>query len=163
MHCVLLGVTKQMLGYWMLSSNRGNPFYIGDKVQQLDSRLLKIIIPDFFSRKPRSLAEHKSWKANELRSWLLYYSLPILQGVLADLYYVYFLLLSASIHLLTRESIGEEDYTAASQYLEDFCNKAEFLYGSAICTINLHLYGICQRLQSDGDLRGASLALGLKV
>ena len=32
MHCVLLGVTKQMLGYWMLSSNRGNPFYIGDKV-----------------------------------------------------------------------------------------------------------------------------------
>ena len=31
--------------------------------------------------------------------------------------------------LLTRETIGGEDYTAASQYLEDFCKEAEFLYG----------------------------------
>jgi hypothetical protein len=32
MHCILLGIVKQMLGYWLLPSNRGNPYFIGDKV-----------------------------------------------------------------------------------------------------------------------------------
>jgi hypothetical protein len=108
-------------------------------LQQIDSYLLKITIPNVFSRKPRSLAEHKSWKANELRSWLLYYSVPILKGVLADLYYVHFLLLSAAIYLLTRETVGEEEITTASEYLEDFCTEAEFLYGPTFCTMNVHL------------------------
>jgi hypothetical protein len=76
--------------------------------------------------------------ANELQSWLLYYSVPILKGVLADLYYVHFLLLSAAIYLLTRETVGEEEITTASEYLEDFCTEAEFLYGTSIlCTVSL--------------------------
>jgi hypothetical protein len=35
MHCVLLGIVKQLLGYWMLPCNRGNEYYIGDQVRIL--------------------------------------------------------------------------------------------------------------------------------
>jgi hypothetical protein len=43
---------------------------------------------------------------------------------------MHFLLLSAAIHLLTRETVGETELTAASEYLEDFCKEAEVMYGN---------------------------------
>lgn len=33
MHCVLLGVVKQMLGLWLSASNKTKEYYIGAKVQ----------------------------------------------------------------------------------------------------------------------------------
>lgn len=32
MHCVLLGIVKQFLDYWLTMSNRGSAYFIGDKV-----------------------------------------------------------------------------------------------------------------------------------
>lgn len=40
MHCVLLGVCRQMVGLWMDTCNHTEPWYIGRKIQLFDKKLL---------------------------------------------------------------------------------------------------------------------------
>lgn len=74
MHCVLLGVTRQLLELWFDSENHTERFYKGRRLQIVDDKLLKIKV----SRAPKSLKEKSDWKANELRNWLLFHSIPCL-------------------------------------------------------------------------------------
>lgn len=97
MHGILLGVVRKLLDLWLQPCHRGNTCYIGNQIAALDKRLLAIEVPNVISRKPRSLHEVSSWKANEPRSWLLHYSLPVLYGILPPLYYLHFSLLVSSI------------------------------------------------------------------
>ena len=86
MHCVLEGVVKALLKYWIDSSHHGNPYYIGRSVKDIDKVLLQQRPPHDFSRAPRSIEQHrKCWKASEFRSWPLFYSLPILTSFLPPL------------------------------------------------------------------------------
>jgi hypothetical protein len=51
------------------------------------------------------------WKASEYRSWLLYYSLPALQGILPDTYLTQFSLLVERSFILLAEGISDDDIT----------------------------------------------------
>lgn len=63
MHCVLLGVCRQLFRLWLETKHRHQPWYIGNKVAQLDSRLSKIHPPDEMKRTPRSIQTTlKYWK-----------------------------------------------------------------------------------------------------
>ena len=86
MHCVLEGV-KWLLEKWVNSTNHHTPHYIGRDVETIDSHLIAQCPPHELSRAPRSIRKNrKFWKAAEFRSWLLYYSLPLLLGHLPALY-----------------------------------------------------------------------------
>ena len=86
MHCVLEGVTKWLLQTWVNSRNHREPFYLGKSLKEIDELLLEQRPPHDFTRPPRSLAKHLSyWKASEFRTWLLYYSLPVLTDFLPSL------------------------------------------------------------------------------
>lgn len=74
MHAVLLGVMAMLLNLWCDSSSKKRSFYIKEPLRiLLDSRILSIKPCSFIKRKPRSLKNKAKFKANELRSLLLYF------------------------------------------------------------------------------------------
>jgi len=89
-------------------------------------------------RIPRSLQERKHNKASEYRAWLLFYAVPVMDGILPEKQYQHFMLLVQAIYILLKESISPEDLTKASLLLEHFCLRAKRMYDERIETFNLH-------------------------
>lgn len=140
MHCILEGVVKWLLEKWFTSKNHGEPYYIGTSVNSIDSLLLTQHPPHEFSRAPRSIAKtRKHWKASEFRTWLLYYSLPLLvTSKMPPLYIHHFALLVCAIHILLKAEITETQILAAEELLKDFYLMLPSLYGTRSCTLNAH-------------------------
>jgi hypothetical protein len=110
MHGVLLGVVRQLLRLWFESKYSSEPFSCSKVVNVVDKRLLSIRPPNFISRLPRSIKQHVAyWKANECRSWLFYYSVPVMCGILPDEYYHHHLLLVEAMHILCKQEIHVDD------------------------------------------------------
>lgn len=57
MHCVFLGVVKQLVGLWFNSKHSGQRWYCGNSVEKVDMHLLEIKPPSVINRVPRSI-EH---------------------------------------------------------------------------------------------------------
>ena len=108
MHGVLLGVQKLLLTLWFSSKFSNRHFSISSKVDSIDFRLSQILPTSEIKCLPRSIAEHlKYWKASELRSFLLYYGLPTLYGLLPDSYFAHYTLFVQAIYILLQDSISE--------------------------------------------------------
>ena len=73
---------------------------------------------------------------SELKSWLLYYSMPILRGILPLVYLAHYSLLVASLHMLSSHCVSASDMDAAEVYLNTFYRSSVLLYGTHICTIH---------------------------
>lgn len=139
MHGTLLGITKKLLHLWFDVTSFGKAYYIGKKVQEVDNMLKKITPPYSIHRLPRKLSNTMiHWKASELRSWLLYYSLPCLQGILPDIYLTHFSLLVESTYILLGEGICEQDLLRADKLLCTFVKCAGRLYGPNFLGLNVH-------------------------
>ena len=66
MHCVLLGVCRQLLRLWLEPVNRGNLWYIGQQITQIDEILCVIKPPSEIQRTPRSIIlTRKFWKGEK--------------------------------------------------------------------------------------------------
>ena len=105
----------------------------------IDSELLKQKPPHEFSRPPRSISKHLSyWKVSELRTWLLYYSLPLLIDYLLSLFWHHYALLVCAMHILLGDRVSQVEVDAAEQMLIDFCLLLPDLYGESSCTANAH-------------------------
>jgi hypothetical protein len=89
MHCICLGVVRQMAKLWFEAKNHDCAYYIGNSISLVDKRLLSIKPPCSISRTPRSLSVMKFWKAHEWLVWLLFYSLPVLKDILHQKYYTH--------------------------------------------------------------------------
>lgn len=75
---------------------------------------------------------------SELRSWLLFYSLPLLKCYLPPLHYHHYALLVCAIHILLKESIATSELLAAETMITDFLALLPDLYGENSCTANSH-------------------------
>ena len=90
---VLLGVQKLFLTLWFNSKFSKSHFSIFSKIKDVHARLSKILPTMEIKRLPRSIEDYlKYWKASELRSFLLYYGLPTLYGLLPDNYFNHYTL-----------------------------------------------------------------------
>uniref|UniRef100_A0A2R5L958 Putative conserved plasma membrane protein n=1 Tax=Ornithodoros turicata TaxID=34597 RepID=A0A2R5L958_9ACAR len=138
MHTVLLGVVRMFLLIWLDSKHRKKVWYLGRCKQAIDMRLMQIKPPDFVTRTPRSIAERMYWKANEYRSWLLYYSLPVLSGILPQEHFSHYMLLVAAIYLLLQDSVSQKDLNSAELFLKKFVSRVGDLYGREFYTFNMH-------------------------
>ena len=69
---------------------------------------------------------------SELRAWLLFYCVPVLEGVLNDEYLEHLCYLVAAFHLLLGDCISGQDLTFANECLVKFYSKAEELYGNQV-------------------------------
>ena len=105
----------------------------------MDKHLLEQHPPHEFSRPPRSITKHLSyWKAHEFRSWLLFYSLPVLLDHLPSLYLHHFSLLVTAMHILLNAELSHAQLAAAEEMLNLFCSFLPELYGDRFCTANAH-------------------------
>ena len=139
MHAVLLGVVKTFLDAWCNSENHNEPWYIGTKTGILDARLLAIQPPIEISRTPRSLQERAKWKASEFRSFLLYYSVSVLDGVLPRKYFIHWKKLVFAICTYLQCNINQEKEKKAVLCLKYFVQKISEYYGDKYYKYNTHL------------------------
>lgn len=140
MHCVYLGVVKKLFCLWLDTKYHSEEFYIKKKNQViLSNRLVKLKPTSEITRRPRSLFSRADFKANEYRSFVLYFMRFALNGLLDAKYIRHFNLLCSSIYLLSKESVSNIDIQNAHLKLNEFVNTFEVLYGKSNFTINLHL------------------------
>lgn len=154
MHCVLLGVVRNLIEFWCSTHSHSQPFYINTrKKEALNKRLLSLKPHLEFSRKPQSLDYRASFKANELRSLLLYY-LPIcLDDILKLKYIKHFRLLSFSIYTLLKTEITVGELDICEEKLKQFVELYQEYYGEKNMTMNVHLLThIVQCVKKSGPL-----------
>lgn len=154
MHSVLLGVVKMLFNLWLDKQHHGSPWYIGKHGKEIEKRYVNIKPPSCISRLPRSLVGNLGHlKASELRSLLLFYSVPCLFGLLPDDYFQHYILLVEAIFLLLQTSISRSDLGKCSKLLKHFCLRIEELYGSRYQTSNVHgLLHIVDKVRDLGPL-----------
>ncbi|XP_070537874.1 uncharacterized protein [Ptychodera flava] len=142
MHGVLLGVTKNLMYKWFSATQSKQPFFVGKRIKEISKRLQHIQPPDYIERLPRDLEKHYNhFKATELQSWLLFYSLPCLNGILPQQYLKHFACLSEAIHILLRDNMSLDDLHLAEKHLDVFYRDFENLYGRGSCGLNVHNIG----------------------
>ncbi|KAI7801395.1 hypothetical protein IRJ41_011007 [Triplophysa rosa] len=123
MHNVHLGVVCQMVSMWLDSDNHEKPYYIGNRVNELDEQLLLIT---------------RFWKASEWQNWLLFYSIFVLKGILPRVFYQHWLVLVTCMYLLCKDIITTEDVKKCEK-LVGFFKQFETLYGKTHVSFNVHL------------------------
>lgn len=140
MHAVLEGVAKMMLQkFWFNGKYKDHRFYLSKEIRQIDEVLLSIKPPHEFRRTPRSIEKTlKYWKASELRSWLLYYCIPILFEFFHVDYLHHLNLLVKAMHILLCSQMSSVDISNAEKMLKIFYEKAINLYPNEFCTMNVH-------------------------
>lgn len=131
---------KKLLNLWTDSTNHANAYYIKKPDQiTLSTRLVKQKPISDIIRKPRSITEKNDFKANELRSFLLYYLRFALPGLLPQKFIKHFNLFSNAIYDLLRSRISLQTIEKTDEQLLKFVDDFEFLYGKSNVTLNLHL------------------------
>ena len=138
MHGILLGVTKKLLTLWFDKKYDGKPFFIGNWEKEVDRRLKSITPPYLINRLPRKLDTLNHWKASELRSWLIFYCLPCLQGLLPAEHLKHLSLLVEATYILLEEGISKVDLKRANLLLSIFVKTTAGLYDQNIIGLNFH-------------------------
>lgn len=140
MHCADSGVMKKLLDMWLNSKNHPKPYYIKKKNQVLLSKRLVDLKPvSEISRKPRSIFIRGEFKANELRSLMLYFLRFALTGLIDTKYVRHFQLFSSAIYILLKDNITLNDIEYAQLNLNKFVDSFEDIYGKENITMNVHL------------------------
>ena len=70
--------------------------------------------------------------ATEFRAWLLYYSVPVLKGILHHTYLQHYSLLVSAMALLVGEKITPDELTEADNLIDLFCKELAFHYGEFV-------------------------------
>lgn len=73
---------------------------------------------------------------SEHRSWLLYYSLPVLYSILPLPYFKHYSLLVGSVHILMSDHISLNDLEVSKRWLNTFYKDFMELYGKTVYTYN---------------------------
>jgi hypothetical protein len=139
MHACLLGVTRMLSNLWFDSSNHEEEYYIGRDITKVNEVLCSIQPPSEITRLPRSLQERKYWKANEWRSWLLFYSLPCLHGILPARFFNHFLLFVTAMYVFLKDEMTYEEIDFGNMLLMNFVTRFQDLYGEINMVYNVHL------------------------
>ena len=81
-HCIDLGVARQLGHLWFDTTNHQQPWYLGNKIGVIDDRLNLINPPNEVTRYPRSVSQRAYWKGSEWHWWLLLYAPVVLFRIL---------------------------------------------------------------------------------
>ena len=140
MHCVLLGVTKMLLKLWFDSENSKELWCCGSQVKEADCKLLQIKPPSTITRVPRSIQHHRHyWKAS-YRTWLLFYSIPVMLNILPNQYLAHHMLLVESIFILLQHSVYPAKIIKAENMIKHYCFIMEAYYSKRCMTTNCFTY-----------------------
>ena len=139
MHDVLLGITKTLLSQWFSPSESQKEHFIGKHIKIISKRIKNIKPPVTIERLPRNLEKHyQHFKATELQSWLLYYSIPCVKGFLGDEYMENLACLANAVYILLGDEITQSGLEKAADLLNQFYSSFQRLYGNGSCGLNVH-------------------------
>ncbi|KAK3109028.1 hypothetical protein FSP39_021454 [Pinctada imbricata] len=139
MHGILLGVMKKLMSLWFDGKYHQLPFYIGHRLEDVDKILSSVKPPYQINRTPRKISGNvQHWKASEFRSWLLFYCIPCLKGILPDVYLTHLACLVEGIFILRSDSIPLDKLDRAEKLLQNFYGNFVELYGEAAAGLNVH-------------------------
>lgn len=133
MHSVLLGAMKQLWSLWTESEHHKQPFYIGNRLKDIESRILNFRPPSAFPRYPRQLNEYKKFKANEWEPILIHYMYPALVDILPEQYMDHVMLLSSSIYQLLDPKLNETVVSTCEKNWTYFYNNSKDYMANTIC------------------------------
>ena len=157
MHQSVLGVGRQLLKLWFQTKHHRNLWDIGRELKEVDFKLLSICPTMEMQRLSRSIYDTmKFWKgsinfimftsciftyhklytniyyriiiAHEVRAWLLYYSLPVLQNILPKEYIEHHVALISGLCHVLKDSVEESNLKEAQICLEYYCSVFSDLY-----------------------------------
>lgn len=139
MHAFLIGAVKQHTNIMLTSF--GREYYVGnpDQLKVIDKRLLNFKHPTCITRSSRSIVDREMWKANEWRSWLLFYSLICLKGILPEKYLNHLALLAEALGIMLSGKIKAEELNTAGLLLIKYVVLYQEYFGEAAMTYNIHL------------------------
>ncbi|KAK3925287.1 60 kDa chaperonin [Frankliniella fusca] len=162
MHALLLGAARAHVECLLESNNRdefwsleisGKMVKTEDICAAIDSRLLCIKPPKSITRPPQSLLKRESWKASEWRSWLLFYCIVCLQGILKDKYIVHLSKLSAAAYTLLKGSVSVEEVKETHLLIISYQIEYQEYFGKDSMTYNIHLLKhVCPAVLKFGPL-----------
>ncbi|XP_064462441.1 uncharacterized protein LOC135373082 [Ornithodoros turicata] len=156
MHCVLLGVAKHLAELWLSSPGQG--YYIGRKVNAINSRICAIRPPTSFTRLPRCPSQYSLWKASEWKNWVLYYMLPTLNGILSTSFLIHASLLTEGLFLLLQNSVTDAHVRRAEYLFKTFVYDTARLYGDHAVKFNVHqLLHLAKSVRMLGPLWATSM------
>ena len=139
MHCVLLGVVRQFVNLWFDSTSHDKLYSMRKKVAEIDKIIVSIKPPSEIKRLPRSLAVRRYWKASEWRSFLLFYSVVALSGIMPLQFYNHWLLLVFAVYHMLTKPVRRADLSACNMALLNFIALVPELYGPEHVSFNVHL------------------------
>ena len=135
MHSILEGVIKRFFRYWFDQPGEQS---IKIYTIEIDKRLLSIKPPSFIPICPRSIDTRAKWRANEYLSFLLYYSLPVLFGILKSEYFLNLMKLVLCIECLLDRKISRENLFIVKKILISFVKEAQDIYPDDIMVSGMH-------------------------
>ena len=144
MHCVCEGILKrQLFKRWFDPQYATDAYSLLEISHELGNMFFFIEEPHDLTRKPRSIAELKHWKASEFRLFALFAGLPCLRyAVLSDEFgvdhFYHFALLSTALRFLHSIPISKTCVEKAQVLLDNFVRLLPSLYGIEECTYNSH-------------------------
>lgn len=140
MHCALLGVVRKLLDFYMNPKYHKRVFFLKKKkLASLEQKLLSIKPIREIIRKPRPFKDVLNYKANELRSILLYYFPVCLINILPRNYVTNFQQFSFAIYILLKSEITNQDLIDATTHLKSFVRDFEMFFGKSNMVMNVHL------------------------
>lgn len=132
MHCMLLGVGRQFLTMWQRLHL--NP----DQRKEVDKRIKMLSPPKEVRRMPRPASQKLFWKAKEWENWILFFSLPVLEGLLDQKYFHHWAYFVDASYVLLQEKVSLSDLDVVEERLVHFHGYAQILYGAECMTFNMH-------------------------
>jgi len=139
MHCVCLGVVRQIVNMSLDSSNHLKPYYLASRIEEIDELLKLQSPPSEITRTPRSITQKQYWKASEWRAFLLFYSVVIFAKVMQRRYYNHWLCLVCGMLLLLSPKVTNMEIKHAQRCFLKFVVQFADLYGTENLSYNVHL------------------------
>lgn len=158
MHLVCLGAMRKLIFLWLkgpLKCRQSMKFFVVMSAYMVSIRQY---LPSNFARKPRSLFEFSTWKATELRQFLLYTGPVVLLNNIPSIMYRNFLLLSVSMRILLSPALCSPDNCDyAEEILKLFVTDFAAIYGAEFVSYNMHsLIHLAQDARNFGPLDSVS-------
>ncbi|CAM4734218.1 unnamed protein product [Leuciscus chuanchicus] len=139
MHLVCLGTMRKLIFLWLkgpLKCRQSMKFFVVMSAYMVSIRQY---LPSNFARKPQSLFELTTWKATELRLFLLYTCPVVLLNNIPSRTNRSFLLLSVSMRIFLSPALCSPDNCDyAEEILKLFVTDFAAIYGTEFVSYNMH-------------------------
>ena len=136
MHNLLLGSAKKVFECWI---EKG---ILKEKdLEEIGQLIQEVPVPSNVGRVAGSiLINFKSFKAEELKNWVLYFSLYCLKDLISLNHFNMWQIFVRSCHKLLKPTISIQEIDDAHNFLVLFVEKFAELFGKEHVTPNMHMY-----------------------